>query len=158
MPKPRFVLSTAFALFAIFATTVPAAAAGPAHRSSGGSWQQVLINQDRAAAHKHGLAYSNCLASYAHAQAAAIASRGSLFHSNVMRLVRCRLGSRYVGENVGMLNTGGTYFSQSQRESYINTAFMNSAHHRENILGPYRYVGTAWVRNGNGWFVAVEFG
>jgi uncharacterized protein YkwD len=36
--------------------------------------------------------------------------------------------------------------------------FMNSSEHRANILGPYRYVATAWVVAGNGTaYVAVEF-
>jgi uncharacterized protein YkwD len=36
--------------------------------------------------------------------------------------------------------------------------FMNSAGHRANILGPYHYVGTAWVVAPNGYgYIAVEF-
>jgi len=37
--------------------------------------------------------------------------------------------------------------------------FMNSAEHRANILGPYRYVATAWtVRSDGRAYIAVEFG
>ena len=40
----------------------------------------------------------------------------------------------------------------------VNTMFMNSAGHRANILGPYHYVGTAWVVAPNGAaYIAVEF-
>jgi len=36
--------------------------------------------------------------------------------------------------------------------------FMNSAEHRANILGPYRYVATAWAVAPNGAaYIAVEF-
>jgi uncharacterized protein YkwD len=35
---------------------------------------------------------------------------------------------------------------------------MNSPEHRANILGPYRYVATAWVVASNGTaYIAVEF-
>ena len=36
--------------------------------------------------------------------------------------------------------------------------FMNSAEHRANILGPYRYVASVWVVAANGYgYIAVEF-
>jgi uncharacterized protein YkwD len=36
--------------------------------------------------------------------------------------------------------------------------FMNSPEHRANILGPYRYVATAWRVAANGTaYIAVEF-
>jgi uncharacterized protein YkwD len=41
----------------------------------------------------------------------------------------------------------------------MNAMFMASPEHRANILGPYHYVGTAWVVALNGSaYVAVEFG
>jgi uncharacterized protein YkwD len=37
--------------------------------------------------------------------------------------------------------------------------FVNSPEHLANILGPYHYVGSAWVVASNGYgYVAVEFG
>jgi uncharacterized protein YkwD len=37
--------------------------------------------------------------------------------------------------------------------------FMNSPDHRANIMGPYRYVGTAWKVSATGkGYIAVEFG
>jgi uncharacterized protein YkwD len=40
----------------------------------------------------------------------------------------------------------------------IFNGFMNSAGHKANILGPYRYIGTAWVTGSDGaGYVSVEF-
>jgi len=41
----------------------------------------------------------------------------------------------------------------------MNSKFMASPEHYANIMGPYRYVATAWVvaSDGRG-YVAVEFG
>ena len=55
------------------------------------------------------------------------------------------------GENVG-------YWSGGINDYQLNTMFMNSAEHRANIMGPYHYVGTAWVVAKNGYgYIAVEF-
>lgn len=116
-----------------------------------GSAQQALINSDRAAAGLGPLNWSGCLASIAAGQAQAMANAGAIFHgSGVSQDFGCRLGSSQTGENVGEWGNGSC-------DSCINQLFMGSAPHRANILGPYRYVGTAWVVKGGIGYIAVEF-
>jgi uncharacterized protein YkwD len=115
--------------------------------------QQRLINQDRA---RYGLApltWSSCLASVAAYEAAHLAQPGVAFkhYDGVTRDLSCHLG-RQVGENIG-------WYSGGINDTWMNNAFMASAEHRANILGPYRYVATAWaVRSDGTAFIAVEFG
>jgi len=98
------------------------------------STQQALINQDRARNGLSALTWSSCLYNVARGQAA-----------------YCHLGAQ-VGENIG-------WWSLGVDDSQLNTMFMNSAEHRANILGPYRYVATAWaVRSDGRAYIAVEFG
>ena len=129
-----------------------------AQRFMVGSVQQILVNRDRAGARKARLNWGVCLVKYAKAQAAAMARRDAMYHSNIARMFSCRLGSRQVGENVGVVQTGGASLSQSTLDSIVNQAFMHSPHHRANIMGPYHFVATAWSRAANGdYFIAVEF-
>lgn len=156
----RVLIASAAAAFALSgaAATVDASTAS---RTSFrlGSIQQILINRDRAAYHRARLNWSSCLGGLARQQAVAMAARGTIFHSNVSRSWGCRLGSHMVGENVGMFQSGGPSYSMGYLDGTLNSAFMASPHHRANILGPYRYVGTAWAQGRSGqWFIAVEFG
>ena len=117
-----------------------------------GSAQQSYINADRAAAGLPPLSWSPCLASIAAGQSAAMAAQGQIFHgSGVSQDFGCGLGSTRTGENVG-------YWSAGVNDAQLNTMFMNSPEHRANIMGGYRYVGTAWVvgKNGAG-YITVEF-
>jgi uncharacterized protein YkwD len=116
-----------------------------------GSTQQALINQDRARYGLGPLTWSSCLAGVARSNAARIAAQGSLSHTNGPNLdLNCGLGHQ-AGENIG-------YWSLGVNDSQLNTMFMNSAEHRANILGPYRYVASAWVVAANGYgYIAVEF-
>src|SRR5713101_5409245 len=117
-----------------------------------GSPLQTLINQDRV---QNGglppLAWSPCLAAIALQNAQRIAAQGYLSHTNGPTLdLGCGLGSQ-AGENIGDTSAGID-------DAQLNTLFMNSAPHRANILGPYHYVGTAWVVASNGYgYIAVEF-
>ena len=115
-----------------------------------GSTQQVLINRDRAGAGRAPLSWSSCLYSVALANAKRMAAQGFISHTNGPNAdLRCGLGSR-AGENVG-------YWTGGVNDAQLNTMFMNSADHRANIMGPYRYVGTAWVTAPNGVaYIAVE--
>ena len=117
-----------------------------------GSAQQALINQDRAAAGLPPLTWSSCLAGIAAGQASAMASQGRIFHgSGVNQDLGCGLGSTHSGENVG-------YWSGGVNDAQLNTMFMNSPEHRANIMGSFRYVGTAWAVAPNGSaYIAVEF-
>jgi len=116
-----------------------------------GSTQQALINQDRAANGLGPLTWNSCLYNVARSNAARMAAAGAISHANGPSVdLTCGLG-RQAGENVG-------WWSAGINDSQLNTMFMNSAGHRANILGPYHYVGTAWVVAPNGAaYIAVEF-
>src|SRR3989441_1961786 len=131
-------------------TTRPALPTRPAVAIGTGQWG--LINQDRAAAGLPALRWNACLAAIAAQNAARMAAQGFISHTNGPTLdLGCHLGSR-AGENVG-------YLSNGINDVKMNAMFMASPGHRANILGPYRYVGVAWVvaPNGNA-YIAVEFG
>ena len=116
-----------------------------------GSTQHQLINQDRVANGLPPLAWDNCLAGIAYQNAVRMAAQGAISHADgVYKDLACGIGSRS-GENVG-------YWSGGIDDARLNTMFMNSPDHRANILGPFRYVGTAWVVAANGCgYIAVEF-
>ncbi len=118
-----------------------------------GSYQQRLINADRAAYGLRPLTWSSCLASVAVSNAVRLSRQGwvSPYHTNGPSLdLGCHLGNQ-AGENVG-------YWSGGVNDAQLNTMFMNSPEHRANILGPYRYVATAWAVGANGAaYIAVEF-
>ena len=116
-----------------------------------GSTQQALINQDRAANGLGPLNWSSCLSNVAVSNANRMAAQGAISHANGPTVdLTCGLG-RQAGENVG-------YWTGGVNDAQLNTMFMNSAGHRANILGPYNYVGTAWVVASNGYgYIAVEF-
>src|SRR2546421_9378352 len=117
-----------------------------------GTGQWGLINQDRQAAGLAPLQWSPCLANVATGQAARMAAQGYISHANGRSLdLGCRLGPR-TGENIGFQGGG-------INDAAMNAWFMGDAPHRANILGPYHYVGVAWVLAPNGTaYLAVEFG
>ena len=116
-----------------------------------GSTQQALINQDRAAAGLPPLTWNGCLASIAIQNAQRMARQGYISHAGGASAdLTCGLGNQ-AGENVG-------YWSGGITDTQLNTMFMNSPEHRSNIMGPYRYVGTAWAVGADGKaYIAVEF-
>lgn len=118
-----------------------------------GSYQQTLINRDRAAAGLPPLSWSSCLASIARANAVRLSRQGWIqpYHTNGANLdLGCGLGNR-AGENVG-------YWSGGINDGQLNSMFMNSPEHRANIMGPYHYVATVWAVAANGYaYIAVEF-
>jgi uncharacterized protein YkwD len=117
-----------------------------------GSTQQRLINQDRSGAGLGALSWNSCLASVAQSNASRMANQGYISHAGGANAdLSCGLGHQ-AGENVG-------YWSGGVNDSQLNTMFMNSPGHRANIMGPYRYIATAWVTASNGAaYIAVEFG
>jgi uncharacterized protein YkwD len=141
----------------------PAWSGGSGGHSSGGggssggalsvSTQQVLINSDRAGAGLGPLAWNGCLAGVAAQNAQRMAAAGAISHADgPQRDLECGLGSVQAGENVG-------FWSAGINDAQLNSMFMASPGHRSNIMGPYRYVGTAWVVAPNGYgYIAVEFG
>lgn len=116
-----------------------------------GSYEQVLINRDRAAARLGPLGWNGCLARIAVANARRMAAQGYISHTNGASLdLGCGLGVQG-GENVG-------WWSGGVNDVQLNTMFMASADHRANIMGPYHYVATAWAVGANGYaYIAVEF-
>ena len=134
----------------------PAAAGAPRRAPASvviGSYQQTLINRDRAAAGLPPLSWSSCLASIAAANAVRLSRQGWVqpYHTNGVNLdLGCHLGNRS-GENVG-------YWGGGINDGQMNSLFMNSPEHRANILGPYHYVATAWALAPNGYaYIAVQF-
>ena len=116
-----------------------------------GTGQWALINQDRAAAGLPPLQWSACLAAVATQNAQRMAAQGYISHAGGrIQDLACHLGTS-TGENIGF--TGG-----APNDAWMNSWFMGDAPHRANILGPYHYVGTAWVMGANGAYLAVEFG
>ncbi len=125
--------------------------APPPHAAVGtGQWG--LINQDRQAAGLAPLLWNTCLANVATGQASRMAAQGYISHANGRSLdLGCHLGPRS-GENIGFQGGG-------INDAAMNAWFMGDLPHRANILGPYHYVGVAWVLAPNGTaYLAVEFG
>lgn len=116
-----------------------------------GSYQQVLINGDRARAGLRPLTWNSCLLSVAVANARRMAAQGYISHTNgAYADLACGLGAQG-GENVG-------WWSGGINDVQLNSMFMASPDHRANIMGPYHYVATAWAVGANGYaYIAVEF-
>jgi uncharacterized protein YkwD len=130
----------------------PASTAPPATTAPAGSRQQELTNQARAGAGLPPLQWNSCLAGIAQLHANEMARAGHIYHGDgVQRDLQCGLGSNRSGENVGMTSPGVD-------DNRIFAGFMGSPGHKANILGPYRYIGTAWVTGPDGaGYVSVEF-
>ena len=116
-----------------------------------GSYQQTLINRDRAAAGLPPVTWSSCLAGVAQQQADRMAAAGAVSHTNgISEDLNCGLGG-FAGENLG-------YWTGGINDDQLNSMFMASSEHRANILGNFRYVGTCWAVAPNGTaYLAVEF-
>lgn len=116
-----------------------------------GSGQWGLINQDRGANGLAPLRWSGCLAAIAAQNAVRMAAQSFISHANGVYLdLGCHVGTQ-AGENIG-------YRSDGINDPGMNAMFMASPEHRANILGPYHYVGVAWVVAPNGYaYIAVEF-
>jgi uncharacterized protein YkwD len=123
-----------------------------AAQAGAASTQQALTNQARADAGLPALAWSACLAGIAERHAAEMAQAGRIYHGDgVQQALGCGLGSSRSGENVGFTSPGVD-------DNRVFTAFMQSPGHRDNILGSYRYIGTAWVVGADGaGYLSVEF-
>jgi uncharacterized protein YkwD len=149
--SPTFVPPAPSARPPAVAPARPPAAPRPA--ISVGSYQQSLINRDRAGAGLGPLTWSSCLARVAASNAVRLSRQGWVqpYHTNGPSLdLGCHLGNR-AGENVG-------YWSGGINDGQLNAMFMNSSEHYANIMGPYHYVATAWAVAPNGAaYIAVEF-
>jgi uncharacterized protein YkwD len=117
-----------------------------------GTGQWGLINQDRQAAGLAPLQWSPCLANVATGQAARMLAQGFISHANGRSLdLACHLGP-LASESIGFQGGG-------INDAAMNAWFMGDPPHRANIMGPYHYVGVAWVLAPHGSaYLAVEFG
>src|SRR5438874_975362 len=125
------------------------AAASPAHADPGSEEARflALTNQLRVSHGLNALATNGELTSVARRWSANMAAAGGISHNmnlpNEVSLYWTKLG-----ENVG---TGSTVDS-------IQTAFINSPHHYENLVDPvYNYVGIGVVDSGGRIWVTVDF-
>jgi len=116
-----------------------------------GTGQWGLINQDRQAAGLAPLQWSPCLANVATGQAARMAAQGFISHANGRSLdLACHVGP-LASESIGFQGGG-------INDAAMNAWFMGDPPHRANIMGPYHYVGVAWLVASNGTaYLAVEF-
>jgi uncharacterized protein YkwD len=154
IPRPSAAPPQAIALAVPRATVRPKPVPVPPATANVaiGTGQWGLINQDRQAAGLAPLQWSPCLAAVATGQAARMAAQGYISHANGRSLdLACGLGPR-TGENIG-------YQGGGVKDASMNTWFMGDPPHRANILGPYHFVGVAWVIAPSGTaYLAVEFG
>jgi uncharacterized protein YkwD len=145
----RFAAVLLAAVLAVFAVQLTAAPAAHADTSDEWSFAQ-LINQARASAGLPPLTVSVAVTSAARSWSAQMASSNTLSHNPNLQ---SQLGAiapnwRSIGENVGY----------GPSVSAINTAFMNSAPHRANILdASYNYVGVGVVIANGVYWVTEDF-
>ncbi len=140
-PTRPLRLSALAGLGAIATSAVVVATTSPAYASSSGAFVSDA-NSARASHGLSGLSVASDLSSIAQQHAAAMARNQSLYHNSSLGSDVCCWSS--IGENVG----------EGQSESQIESAFMNSAPHRENILSSSFTqigVGTATDSHGTIW-------
>src|SRR3990170_8351174 len=106
------------------------------------------INASRSAAGLGPLQVDGGLVSHARNHTDAMMAAGDIFHSSSAELAAAG-GSGWdrMGENVG----------KGQSPSSLHEAFMNSAGHKQNILGDYNYVGIGTGSKDGYLYVTVVF-
>ncbi|MFL6240474.1 MAG: CAP domain-containing protein [Actinomycetes bacterium] len=110
----------------------------PAHASSAGEFVSDT-NSARASHGLSGLSVSSDLTSVAQRHAASMARSGTLYHNPSLESDVCCW--RAIGENVG----------EGPSESQVQSAFMNSAPHRDNILSSaYTQIGVGVATDSHG--------
>jgi uncharacterized protein YkwD len=127
----------------------PTTPAAPVPASGAG--QLDLINAERGVLGLAPLVWSECLAGVATGEAVRMARDGAISHgSGVQHDLACGIGSS-AAENVGVWSAG-------VNDTQLHAMFLDSPGHRANILGSYRYVGSAWAVTADGKaYIAVEF-
>ena len=131
-------------------TSVATPRTAPAVKTQLGSQLQALINKARASGGLSPLIWNDCLAAVALLNAQRMAIQGYLSPANGISLDgNCHLGS---GKPAEML----AYWS-TVNDAAANSVFMSNPVQHANIMGPFRYVGTAWAVSPAGIaFIAVE--
>lgn len=107
-----------------------------------------IVNNVRANHDKVKLRKNTCLQRFANRHAERMAKRKRLFHQPLGPIMR-RCGLRAAAENVAY---------HPGRPRAVVRAWMRSAGHRRNILGPYRITGVAARKAGGVWWVVQVFG
>jgi len=138
-PSPSPSISVSVAL-----STAP-----PASPSPDPAQAQRLLRLTNADRHKRGLApltwYPKMLP-ITKAQTERMVKAGKLFHNPDLDKLLTTLGARVLGENVGV----------APNVDVMETAFMNSAEHRANILNAsYRYVAIYVIKDVTGYVWAT---
>jgi uncharacterized protein YkwD len=105
-----------------------------------------LINKERAAAGLRMLSVDSQLVGVAREHSVKMASQSTIFHNTVLGKIVTGAWN-LLGENVGM---GATVES-------LHTAFMNSPHHKENVLGTYDRMGLGVTISGGTIYITEEF-
>jgi len=139
------LLSTLFAGSVAAASPASASSRGPTNSERRIAW---LINQARKAANRPTLRYSLALSRVARGHSAAMARKGTIFHTSNLAYSFRNFSWTIGGENVGM----------GPSMNALHAAFMASLHHRENNLDKrfHRFgIGVIW-KNGIA-FVTVQF-
>lgn len=97
------------------------------------------------------LRHQHCVQEYAVRQARRMARQDRMFHQDLGRVLRA-CGLRMAGENVA--------YGYPSGRSVVDSGWMHSRGHRENILNPsYRLLGTGARRSADGtWYAAQVFG
>src|SRR5689334_4562225 len=141
-----FVLASL--LFSIFGAVVAASSASADDNAD--EWSMVtMVNQARTQAGLPALGVLGSLRDAARAQAGRMGASNTLAHDpNLAADITAAVNDwQTAGENVG----------QGWDMPGLHNAFMNSPHHRDNILGDYDYVGIGVVHAGGFSWIAEEF-
>lgn len=151
MRRTRIALSRV-ALVATFLTAFSALAPSPAHAATLGPRARMYeaTNNSRLTYGVRKVDLNDTMSKLAHRHSVAMANRGSIFHtSNPSSFYLKGVKWSTWGENVGV--TGGTIAG-------IQSAFMDSAGHRSNILNRgFRRVAVGTYRADNGFLWVTVF-
>ncbi len=145
----RLLAVAVVATLALTASPAPVAVAAP---TAGERKYQnnvfKIVNNVRANHNKVKLRKNKCLQRFANRHAERMARQKRLFHQRLRPIMR-RCGLRAAAENVAY---------HSGRPRAVVRAWMRSAGHRRNILGPYRITGVAARKAAGVWWVVQVFG
>lgn len=145
----RLLSVVLIAALALTASPAPAAVSAPTAGEK--KYQNKvfrIVNNVRANHDKVELRKKRCLQRFANRHAERMANQQRLFHQRLGPIMR-KCGLRAAAENVAY---------HSGRPRAVVRAWMSSAPHRKNILGPYRITGVAARKAGGVWWVVQVFG
>ena len=145
-------VAVTFALLAIGGTVAPAAAWSTGFSSSDEQLLFSLTNQDRASAGLHSLVYDSYLHKEAEWRVKDMADRNYFSHkippTNVMVFTFMQKDGYCF--NVAGENIGSSTYPDDTATAYIETGFMGSPTHRDNILGTWNNMGVGAYKAADG--------